>query len=409
MSAKPNLMTAFLVILMDMIGFGIMVPILAFYSLKLGADADVATLCMALYAAGMLVSTPILGRISDYYGRRPVMMLSMIGAVIGYILLGFATTIWMVALSRFLSGLMAGNIAAAQAYITDITSEEDRAKGMGLIGAAFGLGFIIGPAIGSYLAGDDFEKINLWLPAMVSAAMSFCALLAIIFFLPESLSEEQKHQRRLQPAVGTLRALKTVSVQEMILRLLFACLIYNIAAGLVESIFPIWADVTSIARGPKDLVPLLLVAGLTLAVIQGGLIGPLAKRFGEKRLFFFGCVGFALSVLGLTLAGRAESYYGVMLALACQSGAAAFIMTPLQSLISKRASHTERGMVMGLYSSAGTMGRMLGTLASGALFVNINTHSPYYSGALCMLILIIIGFSIRAKSAGQATPQVHEG
>jgi len=378
MSAKPNLLTAFLVILMDMIGFGIMVPILAFYSLKLGADADVATLCMALYAAGMLVSTPILGRISDYYGRRPVMMLSMIGAVIGYILLGFATTIWMVAMSRFLSGLMAGNIAAAQAYITDITSEEDRAKGMGLIGAAFGLGFIIGPAIGSYLAGDDFEKINLWLPAMVSAAMSFCALLAIIFFLPESLSEEQKQH-------------------------------YNIAAGLVESIFPIWADVTSIARGPKDLVPLLLVAGLTLAVIQGGLIGPLAKRFGEKRLLFFGCGGFALSVLGLTLAGRVGSYYGVMLALACQSGAAAFIMTPLQSLISKRASHTERGMVMGLYSSAGTMGRMLGTIASGALFVNINTHSPYYSGALCMLVLIIIGFSIRAKSERQVTSQVKEG
>jgi len=186
-------------------------------------------------------------------------------------------------------------------------------------------------------------------------------------------------------------------------------LIYNIAAGLVESIFPIWADVTSIARGPKDLVPLLLVAGLTLAVIQGGLIGPLAKRFGEKRLLFFGCGGFALSVLGLTLAGRVGSYYGVMLALACQSGAAAFIMTPLQSLISKRASHTERGMVMGLYSSAGTMGRMLGTIASGALFVNLNTHSPYYSGALCMLILIIIGFSIRAKSAGQVTPQVQEG
>ncbi len=398
MKAKPSLMTAFIVILMDMIGFGIMIPIMAYYSLQLGAGPEVATLCMALYAAGMLISTPILGRISDYFGRRPVLILSMIGAIIGYLLLGFATAIWMVALSRFFSGLMAGNIAAAQAYITDITSEEDRAKGMGIIGAAFGLGFIIGPAIGSLLAGEDFEQINFWLPAMFSASMSGLALMAILLFLPESLSQEQRNRLRKQARVSQLQAFKAVSVQPMIFTLLVACLVYNIAAGLVEAIFPLWVDVYSIVKGPKDLVPFFLAAGLTLVVIQAGMIGPLAKRFGEIKLLFAGCTGFALAMLGLIAAGNAQSYYGVMLALACQSGSAAFIMTPLQSLVSKCALDTERGMVMGVYSSSGTLGRMLGTILTGAIFANIHTNSPYVGGTICMLILMMFILSIAKRT-----------
>jgi len=169
------MLIVFLVIVLDLIGFGIMVPILAYYVVQLGGGPELATFCMALYAIGMLISTPILGRLSDFHGRRPILMLSMVGAIIGYLMLGFAESLWVVALSRLLAGLMAGNIAAAQAYITDITSEENRAKGMGLIGAAFGLGFVIGPALGSYLAGDDFATANLFLPAMVSAGMCAAA------------------------------------------------------------------------------------------------------------------------------------------------------------------------------------------------------------------------------------------
>jgi MFS family permease len=192
----------FLVIVLDLIGFGIMIPILAYYVVQLGGGPELATFCMALYAIGMFISTPILGRLSDFHGRRPILMLSMIGAIIGYLMLGFAESLWVVALSRLLAGLMAGNIAAAQAYITDITSEENRAKGMGLIGAAFGLGFIIGPALGSYLAGDDFATANLFLPAMVSVGMCAAAFLAILFLLPESLDETHRQALRKQPHPG---------------------------------------------------------------------------------------------------------------------------------------------------------------------------------------------------------------
>lgn len=387
---------AFFIILLDMIGFGIMVPILAFYTLQLGAGAEMATFTMALYVIGMFISTPILGRLSDYYGRKPVLMLSMFGAVVGYIILGLANTVWMVALSRLISGLMAGNVAAAQAYATDVTTPENRAKAMGMLGAAFGLGFIIGPALGSYLAGDSFSDANLQLPAMVSAGLSLSALIAIILFLPESLDKSHRDELRRQPRVSLWRAfLKTID-EGMVFKLIAACLIYNIAAGFVEAIFPIWAAETKVAYGPKDLIPFLLVAGVAMVIMQGGLIGPLSRRFGESKLVMVGSVVFGVSMFGMTLAGTQASFYGVMAGLVGQSIGAALILTSMQSLVSQCTSETNRGMVMGVYSSAGTLGRAIGTALTGVAFANIHIHSSYYIASSSMLVLLLIAMSIRA-------------
>lgn len=297
------MLIVFLVIVLDLIGFGIMVPILAYYVVQLGGGPELATFCMALYAIGMLISTPILGRLSDFHGRRPILMLSMVGAIIGYLMLGFAESLWVVALSRLLAGLMAGNIAAAQAYITDITSEENRAKGMGLIGAAFGLGFVIGPALGSYLAGDDFATANLFLPAMVSAGMCAAAFVAIVFLLPESLDKEHSMALRKQPHPGRLTLAQQLWSRPLIPQFLVGVLIYNTGAGLVESIYPLWVRDTGIAMGPRDLMPLLLVSGVVLSVVQGGLIGPLTRAFGEHRLFQVGAIGFGLAMVCTVIAG----------------------------------------------------------------------------------------------------------
>ena len=381
------MLIVFLVIVLDLIGFGIMVPILAYYVIQLGGGPELATLCMALYAIGMLVSTPILGRLSDYYGRRPILMLSMIGAIAGYLLLGFAESLWMVALSRVIAGLMAGNIAAAQAYITDITSEEDRAKGMGLIGAAFGIGFIVGPALGALLAGDDFATANLQLPALVSASMCASAFLAIVFLLPESLDPEHRKALRSQKRIGRLQALRSVWVKPLIPQFLFGVLIYNIGAGLAESIYPLWVKDTGIAAGPHDLMPLFLVGGIVLAVIQGGLIGPLIKRFGEHSLLQIGAIAFSIAMICTVVAGELGSFYGAMFALAFQSAASALILTSMQSLVSYCAAPTERGMVLGIYSSAGTLGRVLGTVVTGAIFSQIHIESPYVATAVLTLVL----------------------
>jgi len=298
---KPGLLIVFLVIVLDLVGFGIMVPILAYYAVQLGGGAELATLCMALYPIGMFISTPILGRLSDYYGRKPILMISMVGAIFGYLLLGFAQSLWLVALSRFVAGLMSGNIAAAQAYVTDVTSEQDRARGMGLIGAGFGLGFIIGPALGSWLAGDDFASANLVLPAIVSAGMCFAALLAIVFLLQESLEETHRQTLRDQPHPGRLTALRRL-----------------------------WRR-------------------------------PLIPHF-----------------------------------LAVQSAFAALTLTSMQSLVSKCAGPTERGMLMGVYSAAGTLGRIVGTLVTGSLFAYLHIHSPYASCVLLMCCVFLVARSVES-------------
>ncbi len=391
------MLIAFAVVLLDLIGFGIMVPILAFYVLQLGGGPEMATFCMALYVIGMFISTPILGRRAYYDGRKPVLILSMVGAIIGYIILGFAESVWVVAISRLVGGLMAGNIAAAQAYITDISSPENRAKAMGMIGAAFGLGFIIGPALGAYLAGDTFEGANLFLPAMLSAFMSFSALLVIIFALPESLDKAHREELRAQKRVTQWQAFTTVVKHPIVVLVLLACFIFNTAAGFVEAIFPLWSDATDIAKGPKDLIPLLLIAGVAMVIVQGGLMGPLSRKFGEERLVIGGAVIFAVSMVGLTIAGSYQFYYGVMLGLIGQSCGTALILTPLQSLVSQCADHTNRGMVMGVYSSAGTCARGVGTLLTGVVFANISINSPYLIGATLMGLLLMVSLVINAR------------
>ena len=393
------MLLVFLVIMLDLIGFGIMVPILAYYVIQLGGGPELATFCMALYAIGMFIATPILGRLSDYYGRRPILMLSMFGAIIGYLMLGFAESLWVVALSRLVAGLMAGNISAAQAYITDITSEENRAKGMGLIGAAFGLGFIIGPALGSYLAGDDFASANLFLPAMVSTGLCAAAFIAILFFLPESLDREHRDALRAQPQPGRIAAVAELWSRPLIPHFLIGVLIYNTGAGLIESIYPLWVRDTGIAQGPRDLMPLLLMGGVVLAAIQGGMIGRLTAKFGEHRLFQSGALLFSAAMVLTVIAGEQGSFNLAMVGIVLQSAAAALVLTSMQSLVSQCAGPTERGMLLGVYSSAGTLGRVVGTLVTGVIFAHVHIESPYATTVILMLVLFLLARRVQSHWA----------
>lgn len=388
----------FLVIVTDLIGFGIMVPILAYYALQLGGGPELATFCMSLYAIGMFIASPILGRMSDRYGRRPVLLISMLGASAGYLLLGFSESILIVAISRLFSGFMAGNLAAAQAYVTDITTLENRAKGMGMIGAAFGLGFIIGPALGSYLAGDNFETANLFLPAMVSAGLSATAFFIVLFFLPESLDQEHRLALRGQPRVNQWQAFKKVAQNHFVLQFLVGALFYNIAAGFVEAIFPIWVKDTGVAMGPKDLMPLLLVAGILLSIVQGVLIGPLTKAFGERRLLQVGAIFFSLSTIASIWAGSESNYYAVMAALVLQTVSAALVITSMQSLVSMEAEATERGLVLGIYAASGTLGRIIGTILTGIIFANINIHGSYVMAGFFTFLLFLLAVWMRPFS-----------
>ncbi len=179
--------TLFLIVFVDLVGFGLVIPLLPFYAVRFAASPQQVTLLVATYSLLQLVTAPFLGRLSDRIGRRPVLGFSMAVSAVAYLWLGHADALWMLFAARALAGACAGNIAAAQAYIADVTTPENRAKGMGLIGAAFGLGFIIGPALGGFLAGDDPATANLAAPAWVAAALSLIALCGVFFVLPESL------------------------------------------------------------------------------------------------------------------------------------------------------------------------------------------------------------------------------
>ncbi|MGJ8685932.1 MAG: MFS transporter [Spongiibacteraceae bacterium] len=391
------MLIVFLVIVLDLIGFGIMVPIFPYYAQQLGAGPELATLLMASYSAALFISTPILGRLSDYYGRKPVLLLSMAGAVVGYLMLASASSLWMIAFARFFGGAMAGNIAAAQAYITDITSVENRAKGMGLLGAAFGIGFIIGPALGSALAGDSFADANFVRPALFSAGMSGLAFLAILFFLPESLSRESRDALRAQPKVSRLAALRGVKSNTGLLAIICCALIYNLSAGLVESLLPIWVAELGIIEGPRGLIPILLASGLVLVAIQGGLIGPLTQRFGELNMLRLGAITYGVGQVAMSFAGSSGSMLGVTLAMMVQSAGAAFVLTSSQSLASMTAAHSNRGTVMGLYSSAGTLARTMGTMVTGSLFAHVHVHASYLLAAVLSLVLLYLSRALEPR------------
>jgi len=184
---NKRLLNVGLIVLIDMLGFAIIIPLLTFYADSFGATEFQTGLLVSSYALMQMIGAPILGRLSDKYGRRPVFLISIFGTFVGLLILGFANSLWMLFASRLLSGITAGNISVAQAYISDITDEKNRARGMGMFGAAFGIGFILGPALGGMLSVYGFA-----VPSFVSAGLAFINLLTVYFWLPESLTEEKR-------------------------------------------------------------------------------------------------------------------------------------------------------------------------------------------------------------------------
>jgi DHA1 family tetracycline resistance protein-like MFS transporter len=341
----------------------------------------------------MLLATPVLGRMSDRFGRKPILIFCMFGLIVGYLILGFASNLWWLALARLVQGAVSGNISVVQAYMADITSEENRAKGMGIIGAAIGLGFVLGPSIGSYLGGDSFESASLFLPAMVSASMSLISLLLVIFVLKESLPfDERLHDGQAERvSINPFAGMSKIIDRSLLLKIILAWLIFNLASGLVETIFPVWIKGIGIIDGPSGMWPIFLCAGLSMAIIQGAAVGPMARKFGEHRLLKMGAVVYGLSLIATAMAGNSGSYLYVVMAMTLQYVAMAFVITPMQSLASMRASESERGWVMGVFSSVGTIGRFVGPLTTGLLYELVDHNAPFYVGAiLCLVVLVVI-------------------
>lgn len=387
-------------ILMDVVGYGIVSPILPFYARSLGAGPGLVTACLALHTGAMFLTTPAWGRLSDRIGRKPVLCIGLLGATVSYGLLATADSVATIALARALGGAMAGNIAAAFAYVTDSSAEADRARYMGYAGASVGVGFIIGPALGSWLGGSTFEDANFVMPALTAGALTLVALIGIVAFVQESHPGHDRNDETTANRPPLWRAIAALRHRGMLVNIVLCGALYHFAGGLYETIFPLWSEDLSLVDGPRGMFPMLAAGGAGYVLTQALLIGPLTRRFAPRTLLRGAAVGLTCSAASVTVAGGAASVPWVIVFFAAIAANAAVINTCVQTLVSLAADAHERGIILGVSSSTGTLARTIGTLLSGTIYGGIHLHAPYWSAAAVGIVLFALASTIRAGRLG---------
>lgn len=378
MKNKP-LFSIFLIVFIDMLGFGLILPLLPYYAETFGASDTVIGLLVASYAAAQLIGAPILGRLSDRFGRRPILLISLVGTLIGFLLLGFAHTLFLLFAARILDGLTGGNISVAQAYISDVTDSKNRAKGLGMIGAAFGLGFIIGPASGGLLSQWGYA-----VPAFVAAGLVAINLLMVALWLPESLTPEKRaNMTEKKPAV-TLTALFAALKRPFSGPLLITRFFFGLSFAIFQTIFSLYA-LRRFNLGPTETGFILTYVGVLSVIVQGWLVGRLSPRFRDDVLIFYSVVIMAVSLLGWALT---PSVAILLIVLAPTAFAGGVLNTILSSALTKTVQPQEIGGILGLSASIESATRVIAPTLGGVLLERLGAWSPGAFSALLLTGLI---------------------
>ena len=385
----------FTIVFINLVGFGIIIPLLPFYGEHFGARPDQVTWLMAFYSLAQLVAAPLWGRLSDRYGRRPILLISLAGTVVAYVWLAEATSLLGLYGARALGGLMAGSIGAAFAYVADVTTREDRARGMGLIGAAFGLGFIAGPAIGGLLAGGDPNNVNFSLPSYVAAAFSGTALVLAIVILKESLSADLRRAARDGDAAERRSSTAaTLARNDVRFTLLLTFLAIFVFAGL-EATFAMWTE-RKFGWGVAQNGYLFAFTGVISALIQGGLVGWLSRRLGEAGMIK---QGFLALGVGLAMLPFSNSLPLLLVSLVILTYGFSIASPALSSLLSLQVGEDQQGVVLGIGRSVSTLARAVGPAGAGYIFAAIGKDWPFLGGAAIMLVVLVISLKLRRNSA----------
>jgi DHA1 family tetracycline resistance protein-like MFS transporter len=377
----------FLIVFIDLVGFGIIIPLLPFFGEHFSASPATVGFLMASYSLTQFIAAPFWGRMSDRIGRRPVLLITLAGAAASYVLLGFSNSLLMLFVARGLGGFMAGNISAAFAYVADITTPENRAKGMGAIGAAFGLGFIAGPAIGGILAGPDPLSADFRTPSLAASGLSLIALCMAFFTLKESLSEDIRKRLSEMPAKNRAAQFRSALAKPGVGMLIAISFLATFVFAGMETTFAMWSE-RRMGWGPQQNGYLFAFVGIIAAIIQGGLVGRLAKRFGETRLVVQGAAALALGMFLIPFTTSLATLLGAMVIVAYGFS----IITPsLNSLISLQVGPDEQGGVMGVGRSVTTLARVIGPAWAGSIFLLAGLDWPYFGGAAVMVLVVILG------------------
>ncbi len=385
---RASLGTLFLTVLLDLVGFGLVIPFLPAMARDLGAGDFLAAALAAVYSLMQFLAVPAWGRLSDRVGRRPVLLWSIAASALGMLFLGLAQSLVTIFLARAWSGIATANFAVAQAYIADVTPAEKRAKGMGVLGMGFGLGFMIGPFLGGELGRFDVVGHQGTVPAFVSAALSALNLLFALRFLPESLPAEHRARQRRKRVLLDVAAWRTARARPGVspaVLLAFTSIFWFAGTQAIFRLFTLDAFAMSVA----DTGRVLGLIGLVAVIVQGGLIGRLHRRFGELTLLAAAQIlmgaGLALHALSVDLGTSA-----FLIAATVAAVGTAIHMPIVSSYVSRRVGPDAQGTTLGLLQSAGALARTTGPLAWGLLYDGFGLRVPFYVAAAAMAALLLV-------------------
>ena len=396
---KKPIIIIFITIFIDMLGFGIIIPILPIFSKELGAaNYQVGLIAMSFPVMNFLFA-PFWGSLSDRYGRRPIILVSVLITGLAYLLFSQTVNLWLLLLSRILSGIGSANLSVAQAYIADITPPQERAKSMGLIGAAFGLGFIIGPTAGGYMKSISSTGQVDWV-GYLAAGLCLINLVMAYFLLPESLKVKQKDVRfNFKVVSGIVAELRKPTIRELLLiNFIFitAFMIMQISVTLF------WKE--KIGLNEVEMGNMFAFIGLATVIVQGGLVGRLVKKFGETKLLTYGTYLFIISLIMIPWV-TPQTFLPIELTAFALMALANGCLTPsITSLLSKSADPKDVGQVLGVNQSFGSLARAAGMGLSGFIY-GIEFHLPFMVGATIMLFCIWLGIILQRRIPS-ATPVV---
>ncbi|MBM3399194.1 MAG: MFS transporter [Bacteroidetes bacterium] len=390
-----RILTLFFTIFIDLLGFGIIIPILPVVSKEMALqsglhlDADVAVgLTMGVFSLMQFLFSPIWGSLSDKIGRRPIILGSILATAVGYLMLGISNTFIILFLARLLAGIGSANISAAQAYIADITPPQERAKRMGLIGAAFGLGFVFGPPIGGAL----FEAGGLMWVGFGTAALCLLNFIMAWFTLPESLTEKNTERRSI---ISSFTGLRRVWKEEILFKLFIINVIYLAAFSMMQvNASVLWSEHYHLTV--KQVGYMFGFIGVCSAVVQGGLIGTIQRVVGLQRMMLFGC---PIVAVGLSIIPLPSQKWFVMVqicAVICLAIGNGMLTPAINSLVSVNTPAHDQGKTLGLLQSTSSLARSVGPVVSGFLY-SMGFMLPYISAGLLMMLNLLLAIMLVSR------------
>ena len=380
------LATVWFTLFLDLVSFGIVIPVLPFYATHFGAPAWVVTLLATGYSAAQFVMAPVLGRLSDRHGRRPVMLISIAGSVAAMLTLGLATALWMVFLARIISGMCNANVSTAHAYVADRVPPHQRARYMGMMGTAVGLGFIFGPSIGGLLSRPDHPE----LPFLVGAGLSALNWTMAFFWLPES----HRPGRSLGPPPRRVPLIRVVGDREFWRSQLGVLVLVSFgfffAFAAMESTFALYTE-AAFAWTARETGQFFSLIGAVIVIVQGAVVGRAVASFGERRTLIFGLcsLSFGFAATSLAPAGWVLPFVAVFIA-----GGNGLIMPSLNALISRNSTADSQGVNMGLTQSGGALGRIFGPMLAGAMFELVAPGAPLATAAVMGVAVAFVAFAL---------------